>query len=84
MNIDGINNIAITIGYKYFIFLFDSITTNIPKTIVDTHIKNTIPIVLCFCRFVNGKRQEFVHDQKKMLKLILVAQKVCLGFSIRC
>lgn len=30
------------------------------------------------------KRQEFVHDQKKMLKLILVAQKVCLGFSIRC
>ena len=21
--------------------------------------KNTIPIVLCFCRFVNGKRQEF-------------------------
>lgn len=28
--------------------------------------------------------KELVHDQEKMLKLILVAKKVCLGFSIRC
>lgn len=44
MNTDGINNIAIMIGYKYFIFSFDILPIATDKTNVDIIIKDTIPI----------------------------------------
>lgn len=44
MNTDGTNNIAVIIGYKYFIFLSDRKPITAENNNVATMIRTTIPI----------------------------------------